>query len=243
MRGGLFGIQELRSMRHALPWLLATVVLSVSPALAQEGQYKIETGQDALPAALAVPIKEILDAKTIRVVNGEGKPVAKIWLRKAIPASSKPAGSKGAVLYPFLGEGELLGVLEFVAEGHDYRDQTIAPGVYALRYGLQPVNGDHLGVSTYRDYALLVPAAKEKTATELAKKDLERQSAEASGSNHPAVLLLTEAPGGATAKPGMVRDEGKNLWGVVLPLALEVKGEGAAVPVAVQLILIGAAMT
>ena len=55
-------------------------------------------------------------------------------------------------------------MLQFATEGHDYRDQPIAKGVYTMRYGLQPVNGDHLGVSTYRDYSLLLPAAKDRIA-------------------------------------------------------------------------------
>ena len=86
----------------------------------------------------------------------KGNTYAEFWLRKTIPASGKPTGPRGAVLYPILAEGELLGALRFPGEGHDYRDQTIAQGVYTLRYGLQPVNGDHLGVSPFRDYA---PAA------------------------------------------------------------------------------------
>ena len=71
---------------------------------------------------------------------------------------------KGAIQFPFLADGELLGVLQFATEGHDYRDQPIAKGVYTMRYGLQPVNGDHLGVSTYRDYVLLLPAGEGQVA-------------------------------------------------------------------------------
>ena len=62
--------------------------------------------------------------------------------------SEKPAlasGPKGAVQFPFLADGELVGVLQFGMEGHDYRDQAIAKGVYTMRSRLrQPVNGDHL---------------------------------------------------------------------------------------------------
>src|SRR5829696_6497017 len=108
-------------------------------------------------------------------------------LRHATPAQAKPAGPEGAVLFPVLQEGVLLGALRFPGEGHDYRDQTIASGVYTLRYGLLPVNGDHLGVSPNRDYALLLPAAKDKELAPLARKTLEERSAEAAGTSHPAV--------------------------------------------------------
>ena len=85
--------------------------------------------------------------------------------------------------------------MQFPGEGHDYRDQTIAKGVYTIRYGLQPVNGDHLGVSPFRDYALLLPAAKDKTVASLPRKQLEDQSAESAGTSHPAVFFMLDVPG------------------------------------------------
>src|SRR5262249_49496000 len=151
-------------------------------------------------------------------------------------------GPQGAVLFPVLAEGELIGVLRFPGEGHDYRDQTIAKGVYTLRYGLQPVNGDHLGVSTYRDYALLVPAAKDKALADLPQKRLELQSAESAGTSHPAVLMLLAAPAGSKAEPSMVHDETLNTWGSVVPLSLVLKGQSSPVLLPVQLILVGMAM-
>ena len=42
-----------------------------------------------------------------------------------------------------------------------------------MRYGLQPVNGDHLGVSTYRDYSLVLPAAKDRSLALPPRKQLE----------------------------------------------------------------------
>ena len=92
-----------------------------------------------------------------------------------VPASAKPAGAKGVIQFPFLAESEFLGVMQLLGEAHDYRDQTIAKGAYTMRYGLQPVNGDHLGVSPYRDYALLLPGAKDKTVAMLPRKQLETQ--------------------------------------------------------------------
>ena len=62
-----------------------------------------------------------------------------------------------------------------------------------MRYGLQPVNGDHLGVSTYRDYSLLLPAAKDQKLDLPPRKQLEQRSAESAGTSHPAVLLLQGA--------------------------------------------------
>lgn len=222
--------------------VLAIAALLPSSVLAQDS-YKVEVLKEAPPSTIAGPLKSELNGQGFRVVDGQGKPYADVWLRKSIPAAGKPSGAKGAVQFPVLGEGELLGVLRFTGEGHDYRDQSIAPGVYTLRYGLQPVNGDHLGVSTYRDYALLLPAGKDTSLTAIPQKPLQERSAESAGTSHPAVLMLLGAPAGAAkSDPSIVHDEAKNTWGVVIPLNLSVKGESAPVSLPVQLVVIGAAM-
>jgi hypothetical protein len=224
------------------PLRFISLVVALLPTVVRAQEYKVEALKEAPPAALSGAVKGVLESQGYRVVDDQGKPYAEFWLRKAIPASSKPAGPKGAVQFPFLDEGELLGALRFPGEGHDYRDQTIAKGVYTLRYGLQPQNGDHLGVSEFRDYMLLVPAAKDKELANLAQKKLEGQSAESAGTSHPAVLLLLSAPGSASgAGPSLIHNEEKATWGVVIPLSLAVQGGGPATQ-PVQLILIGAAM-
>ena len=227
-------------MRFNFVTVLAVVLLPAA-VLGQES-YKVEVLKEGPPAALAGEFKEALSGSGYRVVDDQGKSYAEFWLRKAVPATKKPAGPEGAILFPVLAEGELLGALRFPGEGHDYRDQTIAKGIYTLRYGLQPVNGDHLGVSTFRDYVLLVPAAKDKSVADLPPKRLEQQSAESAGTSHPAVLMLLAAPAGSTAEPAMVHDETLNTWGAVIPLNLAVKGESSAVTLPVQLILVGMAM-
>jgi hypothetical protein len=221
--------------------VLAVVALFSTGAAAQES-YKIEALKEAPPAGLSGPVKGVLNAQGYRVVNGQGAVYAEFWLRQSVPASGKPAGAKETVLFPILAEGELLGALRFPREGRDYRDQAIAKGVYTLRYGLQPVNGDHLGVSPYRDYALLLPAAKDLALADLPQKRLEDQSAEAAGSSHPAVLMLLEAPAAAAkGEPTMAHDEAKNTWGAVVPLSLAVPGQSSPITLNVQLILVGTA--
>jgi len=219
------------------------LVVALGPAVVLAEEYKVEVLKEAPPASLAGAIKGVLDAQGYRVVNDSGKPYADFWLRKEIPASAKPGAPEGAIQFPFLAEGELLGALRFPGEGHDYRDQTIGQGVYTLRYGLQPINGDHLGVSVYRDYMLLVPAANDKGLANLTKKALDEQSAESAGTSHPAVLLLLSAPGTSSgAGLSLIHNEEKATWGAVIPLSLAVPGQAAPVVQPVQLILIGAAM-
>jgi hypothetical protein len=228
-------------MRWNRAFLIAAALIP-TVVRAQES-YKIEVFKEPPPASLAPAVKAVLNDQGYRLVDDQGKAYAEIWVRKVVPASGKPGGPKGAVLFPILEEGELLGALRFLGEGHDYRDQAIPQGVYTLRYGLQPVNGDHLGVSIYRDYALLLPAGKDTSTANLTQKKLEDQSAAAAGTNHPAILMMLKAPdSAATGEPLVVRDEEHNLWGAVIPLSLEVKGESTPVMLPIQIILIGAVM-
>jgi hypothetical protein len=222
----------------ALAVLLGT---SATSGLAADS-FKVSVLKEAPPATVAAAVRADLDAEGYRIQDDQGQTLAEVWLRKAIPGSDKPSGPKGAVQFPFLAEGELLGVVRFQSEGHDYRDQPIAKGVYTMRFGLQPVNGDHLGVSTYRDYALLLPASKDQSLAPPARKQLEERSAESAGTSHPAVFLLLEPPpDAAKSAPSVLHDAEKNTWSVVLSLNLRVKGESIVHPVALVVVGMAAA--
>jgi hypothetical protein len=181
-------------------------------------------------------------AEGIRIQDDQGRTFADIWLRKAIPSAEKPAGAKGTIQFPFLADGELLGLLQFATEGHDYRDQPIAKGAYTFRYGLQPVNGDHLGVSAYRDYSLLLPASKDQSLALPPRKQLEERSAESAGTSHPAVFLMLAAQQDPSKPaPSMIHDAEKNTWSVVLPLYLKIRGVTEPIVHSVRLVIVGAA--
>jgi hypothetical protein len=221
---------------------LAALLLCSSPlaASAQES-LKVQAVKQDPPSLLGDEIRRGLDAQAYRIQDEQGGDFARIWLRQGTPGSEKPGGPKGAIQFPFFADGELLGVVEFAKEGHDYREQPIAKGVYTMRYGLQPVNGDHLGVSTYRDYILLLPASKDKALAAPARKELEERSAESAGTSHPASFLLLMAPAGAKPDPAMHHDAEKQTWGVILPLRLQLKGNNEPLVYPVQLVIVGAA--
>ena len=184
-------------MRFLSTWSALLLLLPCS-GVADEA-YKVQELKEAPPSAFASEVVAVLSARGYRITDGQGKPYADLWLRKSVPASSRPSGSKGVIQFPFLAESELLGVIQLHGEAHDYRNQAIAKGLYTLRYGHQPVNGDHLGVSPFGDYVLLLPAAKDKSVVVLPRKQLETHSAEATGSSHPAVLFMLAVPGSASA--------------------------------------------
>lgn len=230
-------------MRPSRLFAILALAVAAPPVGLAQGPFKAEVLKEAPPAALAAAVKSELAPEGYRVVNGEGKPYVDIWLRKATPSAAKPSGPNGTVQFPTLAEGVLLGAVRYATTGQDYRDQPIKPGVYTIRYGLQPQNGAHLGASDYRDFALLLPGAKDLTPVTIAKKPLDERSAEAVGTSHPGVLVLLASAEPAKADaPAVIEDAQKNTWGVVVPLPLAVKGESTATTLDVQLIVSGAAM-
>lgn len=123
-------------------------------------------------------------------VSVDGSKLARFWFRKELPAGASGAAPLG-INFNQLSSGELFGVVELVAEWTDYKDKPVPAGVYTLRYAIQPADGNHTGVSPYRDYLLLLPAKDDQDASmEFDADKLNHLSTEASGTNHPAVLAL-----------------------------------------------------
>jgi len=176
-------------------------------ATAAFAQYKAQPAGDP-PAEVAAPILAALNKAGTKVVADNGSAYVEIWLCSAMP--SGPNAGESSVTLPTIPKGALLGVLRFTAKGADRRGQTIAPGVYTLRYGDYPVNGNHQGVAPQRDFLLLAPAALDKSADAVSDFDaLLELSRKASGAPHPAVLSFWKAD--ADDKPGFQK-QGEKDW-------------------------------
>jgi hypothetical protein len=227
-------------MRPTRLLLLFLAAVPAIPAVGADGPFKAEVLKEGPPAALAPAIKDELSPVGFRVTDGQGKPYLDLWLRRATPASARPSGPNGTIQFPVLAEGVLVGAIRYGSDGQDFRDQAIPPGVYTVRFGLQPQNGAHLGKSPYRDYFLLLPAAKDTSPDVLAKKPLDEKSAEAAGTTHPACLeLLAAAEPTKADDPKMVQDQEKNTWALAVPVPLAVKGDAAPAALDMQVIVSG----
>ena len=157
-------------------------------------QYKAQPAGDP-PAEVSAPILATLNKAGVKIVADNGSTYAELWLRSTMP--SGPNTGESSVTLPTIPPGALLGVMRFSAKGSDRRGQNIAPGVYTLRYGNYPVNGNHQGAAPQRDFLLLVPAALDKNADAMADFDaLLELSRKASGTPHPAVLSFWKADAG-----------------------------------------------
>ncbi len=208
--------------------VISGLLLVITPVL--WAQIKSQKVDSKPPESAAPEVQAVLAGTAMEVMDNDGKPVLKVWLAKELAGSAKPAGAKGTILFPFLTEGQFLGVVQIQSQVGDYRDQPIAPGLYTMRYGLQPVNGDHLGASPFRDYACLVPAKIDRKPEILAKKALEKSSAEAAGTSHPAIMMFL--PPREDAKSGeIVRDDENDRTSIILPFAINAGGAKSEVKI------------
>ena len=188
----------------------ALFALLLLAAVAAAQSYKVQTQGTPPPEELAPAIRESLAHETIRVVGPEGL-LCEIWLRKTVPARAVGKQELG-VAYGQLAEGTLVGVVRFIPIATDYRRQRIKPGVYTLRYALQPVDGNHMGVSPYRDFLLLAPAAADLSPAPVIQAELLNLSRQASGTGHPSVWSLTAAEGNHSTLPALAHKEEEDHW-------------------------------
>lgn len=148
------------------------------------------------PEELAESIRDALEP-TVLQLSEDGKTFFEFWLRKAIPLAEVPAAESFAL--EAVEEGTVLGVLRVHEEWYDFKDEEIPPGVYVMRFGRQPEDGDHLGTASSNAFVLLTPAKDDRELDAFSDHDeLSDASATLNAAEHPANLNLQP-----------VREEGK----------------------------------
>lgn len=176
--------------------IVAVLAAAVFPALAAD--FVAETGA-AVPEAVPDATRELVVQEGVTVRSGDVA-VATFWMRSAA-FEGDPASGFG-VRFDNVPEGAFLGVVEFSEKGSDFREQSVPPGVYTLRFGLHPEDGNHMGVAPSRDFALLCPVEKDLEVARNYDFDGIVQLSADVGNPHPTVARL-QLPEG---------DAGSNLW-------------------------------
>lgn len=216
-----------------LPAFLMAAFLIAAIASGQ-GAYKA-TGAGAPDATIPASVSALLAQQGVTFSGSQGE-ICEIWWRNGIPEGANTSSS-GDTLYGSLSVGEFLGVLHFPSAAHDYRGQAVKPGYYTLRYALIPQDGNHMGVSTYRDFILLVPIADDSNPAQNMTFDaVVKASRLATSTGHPAVLVLDPPQQGANAPSASQDDQGN--W--ALNVKLDVKSaSGAAAQLPFAVVLVG----
>ncbi len=216
--------------------ILAVTLLAAASVFGQD--YKAEAISSPPPADVPKALQDAVQDKGVRFLDGQGKPLAEVWLAKAVTGQATPSTS-GDTIYGSVDPGAFVGVLHYPGEGSDFRGQHIKSGYYSMRYDLIPADGNHMGVSQYRDFLLLVPVAQDSDpATPLKFDDVVKLSRAASGTSHPGVLSMdpTDSVSGKPL-PAAFQDDSSN-WALAVQTQVKPQG-GAAKDLTMAIVLVG----
>ena len=217
--------------------LLFAVACLLPWAGAQEkGKFSVKPADTAPPAELSEPIRKLLKNESIQFLDGAGKAIAEIWLRKEIPTDATPEQIKNGITYRELKQSEVFGAIRFERDWTDYRKQKIKAGVWTLRLAYQPADGKHTAdVSEFQEFVVVLSPKTDTSPNLMDPKKLQEVSADAIDSGHPGVFMLVPA------KPGKAPEilaRPKEHWAVMTkaPLVAGGKDTGAFIGIGINLV-------
>lgn len=208
------------------------LLLAAAPFGAAADSGKLEATGAFTDQAASEALRNAVEPKGHRVILSDGTTLCDIWLRKQVTTKAK--GDLAGAIYTELPESALVGVISFPKDARDYRGQQVKAGAYTLRYTVHPADGNHLGISVYRDFLVLSPVSADQNPDAVLKfEELMKLSAKTLGSVHPSPISLV-SPGGMKNAPGVETNDHGNLVfagriktqsGAEMPVAFVVKGE------------------
>ncbi len=215
--------------------LFAVIAVLATSALAAAGEgYGIEVVEKAPPAEIADEIKAELSSSAVQISGPDGLRY-EFWFAKSIVLSEVAPGKELEKIPPIA----LLGAAQVQdVENLDFREDEVLPGVYTMRYGLQPEDGNHLGTSDHPFFAILIPAERDQKLAGIADHDdMVDRSMEDTAGVHPYILAMQPLPADAPGEAPTVA-EGQHDWQYAV---LELPGsvDGKASPFKIALVFEG----
>lgn len=217
--------------------LLAALLASLlGVSLTAQTDYTVETVSEK-PAGVPDPIATLLAAEGQRV-SGAGGVLGTFWLRQDMP--KRPSPGELGVDFGHVAPGALVGLVELGAVWIDYRKLPVQPGLYTMRYGVQPADGDHMGQTYFRDFLMLVPVADDTfppngVSGMSEAEPLIEAAKKSTGTAHPGVMALYQIYEPPPAPIAMVaNDYGEPCLAIQLGdvvMGIVVEGHGQSLPV------------
>ena len=156
--------------------------------LAVHADLTTKAEKKAPPAAVSKAVQATLGETCYQVVE-KGKPLFEFWLSQKIPLKEAPASVEAGL--DALATASLIGVVRIHRELRDYRDDELSQGIFTMRFGKIPADGNHLGASEYPYFAVLISVAKDREIDGIKTyKKLTRSSAKETASEHPMIVSL-----------------------------------------------------
>jgi hypothetical protein len=170
--------------------LAVAACLVAAAAAAADAKFTVKVEDAAPPRELGDAVRAVLAGKAMHVFDDKGKLLCTVWPRKALETTATAEQARAGLKYAQLEESTLVGAVKFSGTFIDYRKQKIKPGVYTLRLGIQPTDGDHQGTAPFSEFCLLSPAAADATPAVMDAKHLHELSTKSNTRKHPGVMLL-----------------------------------------------------
>lgn len=164
-----------------LPFLLASILLFST--LLAAASITAGAHNDPLPSELKPAVAAQLKPGGVRATVDAN--TLDFWWSAGVVLNADGEASWSAVA-----EGALIGAVKIARDFRDIRGRVIKPGVYTLRYGLQPENGDHLGVSPHRQFLLISPASDDADPAAQGHDRTVELSKGSIGGSHPGVWSI-----------------------------------------------------
>ena len=199
---------------------LVAWTLVCAPAYAQDLTVSKEPAP--LPTEITAPIRSLLQAEGVVVMRGDNR--LDFWWVQSLPLDTAPAGQPSWSNVP---DGALVGALRIEKGITDIRGVPLKPGVYTLRFAQQPQNGDHMGVSPYREFLLVAPVADDQTPDAAGYKGAVALAKKTVGKSHPAALALDPPTTAEPAGTVTTNDDGHKGVVFTVPATLQGKAAGA----------------
>jgi hypothetical protein len=180
----------------------ALAAMLLAPVLSAGQEVTWVTSKDTSlppPDAIAEPLRNLLFTGSADVRRGES--LIRFWGVRALPVTGNTPEWSNVL------PGTLLGAMHLEAPLPDIRGFPISPGVYTLRFALQPQDGDHMGVSPFRQFLIVAPAAEDRTPEPLGHDRAVALGRKTQGRSHPAVLSIAPPVVTQASGPQVVKTE------------------------------------
>lgn len=200
--------------------MIVAVTLALLTLVAGQPSISAQAHREAAPAALASGVQASISPGGLRATVSGAQ--LDFWFVKALPLNAASTTTSWAAVE----EGTLLGAVRLASEFRDIRGRLIKPGVYTLRYGIQPQNGDHLGVSPFREFVLLSPSAVDTDVAARGHEPTIEMSIKTAGGSHPAVWSIDPPVATEAALANHTTELGHQALVVEIPVSRGVQAAG-----------------
>lgn len=217
---------------------VAALLVLASPLFvraAQEGAFTGKPSMTPPPKELSDEVRQLLAPKSVQLMEGD-KQIGEFWFRDQIPAQATPEQLKNGITWKEVPQTSVIGVVRFDQDWSDYRRQKVKAGVYTLRLGYQPADGDHQGSSDYQDFLVVIAADKDKKPELLDVKHMVELSGSSIGATHPGVFMLSPNP--KEAGPRVVAAP-KDHWVLQTKREVAVQGKKTGTELGIGLNVVG----